>query len=143
MLGCVPFYGADFSYPDDLPVATMATAVLSDEGWDDDDPIRTRLQVVDVGDANGAVLTDFYRQSFRPSEGWIEQEPGTGSGANQSLCLVNNSSERYTEVVEVFAYTGGRVDVRKGRYLVMITRVQDDEGHPCGVAFPWIAMDLY
>ncbi|GAA1717827.1 hypothetical protein GCM10009809_12190 [Isoptericola hypogeus] len=61
----------------------------------------------------------------------------------QELCLVNRSDDRYTELIEVFPYRGVRVDVRPGRYLVMISRLEPGFGEePCGDATSWVSLDL-
>jgi hypothetical protein len=58
--------------------------------------------------------------------------------------LVNQSNDKYTEVVEVFSYTGSRVLVQPGRHLVMISRLQDTgDEDPCGMANAWVASDLF
>jgi hypothetical protein len=142
LLACAPIYGASFGYPDDPPTPDSASSVLSDEGWDDDDPIRTRVRVVDsgAGDQQGAALLDFYRETFGPQDGWTEEDP-TGE---QVLCLVNQSDERFTQVIDVFPYAGSRVDVRPGRYLVMNSRIEEpDTDDACGIATSWIPSDLH
>ena len=133
-------YGANFDFPEALPLPQAATQVLSDEGEDDDDPMRSRQQVVDVGDDSAAALLAFYRETYPASKGWTDL-PVAG---DQELCLVNRSNDKYTEVVEVYLYTGSRVPVQPDRHLVMISRLQDTGGEdPCGMANAWVASDLF
>jgi hypothetical protein len=140
LVGCAPLYGANFDFPDALPVQQSATVVLSDEGSDDDDPMRSRQQVIDVPADSAAALLTFYHQTFPATKGWTD-EPVHG---DQELCLVNRSNDQYTEVVEVFSYTGSRVPVQPGRHLVMISRLQDTgDEDPCGLANAWVASDLF
>ena len=136
--GCAPLYGANFDYPDPLPLPQSVTAVLSDEGSDDDDPMRSRQQVVDSPNGSATTLAEFYRRSYPASDGWTEVEPE----GDQKLCLVNWSQDRYTELVEVFPYGGSRVEQRPGRYLAMISRFQDPGDAPCGLALRWVDLDL-
>jgi hypothetical protein len=57
--------------------------------------------------------------------------------------LVNRSDDGYTELLEVFPYSGDRVEARPGRYLVTISRLEQDFGKkPCGEATAWVPSDL-
>lgn len=132
-------YGANFDFPRILPLPPAATEVLSDEGADDDDPMRSRQQIVDVPADSPLALPAFYRQMFPASEGWSDL-PVKG---DQQLCLANWSTDDYTEVVEVFNYTGSRVPTQPGRHLVMISRLQHADDDPCGMAAIWIPSDLF
>lgn len=131
-------YGANFAFPDALPLPQGSTAVLSADGADDDDPMRSRQQVVDVPADATVALPAFYRQRFPASQGWSDL-PVTG---DQELCLVNKTSDKYTEVVEVFNYTGSRVPTQPGRHLVMISRFESADDDPCGLANAWVDSDL-
>ena len=133
-------YGAGFDYPSALPLPQSATTVLSDDGADDDDPMRSRQQVIDMPTDSAPALLAFYRQTFPATKGWTDQ-PVQG---DHELCLVNRSNDKYTEVVEVFSYTGSRVPVQPGRHLVMISRLQaSGDEDPCGMANAWVASDLF
>lgn len=131
-------YGANFDFPAALPLPQAATAVVSADGADDDDPMRSRQQVVDVPADATVALPAFYRQMFPASQGWSDL-PVTG---DQELCLVNKTSDKYTEVVEVFNYTGSRVPTQPGRHLVMISRFESADADPCGMANAWVDSDL-
>jgi hypothetical protein len=117
LTGCT-FYGASFDYPDEAPIPDSATVVVTDKGWDDDDPMRSRQQVIDFRGSAPAALLDFYREAYPASEGW-EEAKVDGSA---ELCLVNRSNEDYTEVLEVFRYRGTRVRPTPGRHLALIHR---------------------
>jgi hypothetical protein len=139
LVACSPIYGANFGYPDEVPVAESAAVLATDTGQDDDDPVRSRQQVIDVQDGSLPAVLDFYRQAFATAEGWTSVK----TGSEQELCLVNQSDDRYTELLEVFPYSGDRVEARQGRYLVMISRLEPDFGkEPCGEATSWVSTDL-
>ncbi len=132
-------YGAKFDFPQALPIPPAATAVTSDDGSDDDDPLRSRQQVVDVPADSAVTPAAFYRQTFPASQGWSDL-PVKGE---QQLCLVNRNNDKFTEVIEVFNYTGSRLAIQTGRHLVMISRFQSADPDPCGQALPWVSTDLY
>ena len=132
-------YGAKFDFPAALPLPQGTTAVLSADGADDDDPMRSRQQVVDVPAGSTVSLPDFYRDLFPAGQGWSDL-PLTG---DQELCLVNKRNDEYTEVVEVFNYTGSRVPAQPGRHLVTISRFQSADADPCGLANAWVDSDLF
>jgi hypothetical protein len=144
LAGCAPLYGANFDYPSDPPIPPKAVSVASDFGWDDDDPLRARVQVLDLKSGSLKDLLDFYVDAFPTSRGWTQ----VPTADDQVLCLANRSDERYTELVELFPYRGSRVDVGSDRYLAMISRFEqlqpdplpDDD--PCGLATAWVSMDL-
>lgn len=138
LFGCSPMYGADFEYPSEVPVPESATVLATDKGWDDDDPMRSRQRVIDIRDGSLPALLDFYRQTFTTSDGWTSVKVSS----DQELCLVNRSDDRYTELLEVFPYSGARVEHRPGRYLVMTSRIEQVGRKPCGVATAWIPSDL-
>lgn len=114
LLACGPLYGADFGFPADVPVPDSAVVVLHDQGADDDDPLRSRQQVIDVATSSPTAAFDFYRTAYPASEGWRTRKDGTTG----ELCLVNRSRSHYTEVLDVSPYAGTRVATRPGRYLV-------------------------
>ena len=139
LVACSPIYGANFGYPSEVPVPASATVLATDTGSDDDDPIRSRQQVLEIQDGSLPALLDFYRQTFTTSDGWTSAKVGSG----QELCLVNQSDDRYTELLEVFPYSGARVEARPGRYLVMISRLEQGFGtKPCGEVTAWVPSDL-
>src|SRR5689334_20512990 len=82
---CQPIYGAGFGYPDAPPVPDGTLVVASDTGSDEDDPIRSRQQVVDLGTTSEADVLAFYRNAYPPAQGWKDQPPD----AETKLCLVN------------------------------------------------------
>lgn len=128
-----------FGYPDEAPVPGGATVLVTDAGWDDDDPMRSRHQVIDINDGSPSSLLDFYREAYPASAGWAPVR----AGREQELCLVDRGDHRYTEVLEVFPYRGTRVEQGRGRYLVMISRLEPGFGNaPCDEATSWVASDL-
>lgn len=138
LVSCTPMYGTNFDYPDTVPVPESATVLATDTGRDDDDPMRSRQQVIEIQENSLGELLDFYRQTYANSDGWKAQRVGR----HQELCLINRSDERFTELLEVFPYRGTRVDARPGRYLVMISRLERIGKSPCGEASSWISLDL-
>jgi len=138
LAGCGPLYGADFDYPSDLPVPPQGTVELHGDAADNDDPMRSRYQLLDVGDAGPDALTEFYAHEFPAFAGWTEWETTSG----QTLCLVRKEDRKYTELVEVFPYLGTAVESREGMYLVMTSRLQWFDDDVCGAATRWVPMDL-
>ncbi|MDR7383878.1 hypothetical protein [Promicromonospora iranensis] len=95
--------------------------------------------MIDVQDGSLPTLLGFYRQAFATAEGWTSVK----TDSEQELCLVNQSDDRYAELLEVFPYSGDRVEARRGRYVVMISRLEPDFGkEPCGEARSWVSTDL-
>lgn len=88
--------------------------------------------------SSSTTLANFYRQKYPTSLGWTESP----MIQDQKLCLVNRSDDRYVELVEIFSYTGSRVEVRPSRYLVTVSRVENPDTKPCGAGLPWIDLDL-
>jgi len=134
--GC-SIYGANFDYPSAAPVPAGASVVLTDKGWDDDDPIRSRVQVIDAGGTTVDGLRDFYRDAYPRSDGWM-----TVDSEGQELCLVNRTNDDYTQVLDVTRYEGSRVTVQPDRHLVVVSRIEHAPRRPCGVAAAWIPMNL-
>jgi hypothetical protein len=138
--GCAPIYGANFDYPDDPATPGTATVLSVDKGSDDDSPMRARIKVIDIGNSSAGALLNFYRATYGPADGWAQL---TVDGRHQELCLVRHSHNRYSELVEVFPYRGARVTAKRGRHLVMISRLEPgDEESSCGFADAWIPSDL-
>ena len=136
---CNPIYGAGFGYPDAVPVPRGAQILATDEGSDDDDPIRSRQQVVDLGTATEAEILAFYRDAYPSSAGWEDR----AVDADTKLCLVNAGNADYTQVVEVYGYDGTRVPASPGRLLVSVSRIANPDPDVCGFTFAWISMDLF
>lgn len=136
LTGCFE-YGADFGYPAAPPMPDDATVVVTDEGWDDDDPIRSNVQVLDAPGWSPEQMRDFYVQAY-PAPDWNALKVGRG----QELCLVNRTNNGYTQVLDVSSYSGTRVAVQPHRHLVVISRIEHPPKRPCGYADLWIPMDL-
>ncbi|MFE7227049.1 hypothetical protein ACFU7D_19800 [Nocardioides sp. NPDC057577] len=132
-------YGAEFGYPEAAPVPDGVEVVATDKGWDDDDPLRSRQQVLELGDMAQADLIEFYQAAYPASEGWTEGE----ASDPEQLCLVNDADPGYTEVVETYQYEGDRVRVSPTRRLVTVSRIKDPDPEVCGVALAWINVDLF
>lgn len=133
--GC-GFLGPGLDYPAELPVPPLASEVVSDTGSDDDEPMRSRQQVLDIPKTSGSELLTFYQGTFSEAQGWSTETGLEG----QLVCLSRQSEEGYFEFVEVFRYEGSRVDVRPDRYLAVASRFQD--GTHCGGAMAWVPIDL-
>ena len=103
LAGC-SFYGASFDCPDKAPVPDWRPWSSRIRHRTDDDPMRSRQQVIDIRETAPSTFLDFYREAYPAEEGW-EDAKRDGS----KLCLVNGSNEDYTEVLEVFPYEGSRV----------------------------------
>jgi hypothetical protein len=125
-------------------VPESAKVVVTDKGWDDDDPIRLRVAVVDIGDSLAGTMLDFYRETYPGADGWKEQKVDPKA---QELCLVRKTHHRYSEFVEVFPYSGSRVPAGPGLHLITISRLQSlepgGEEKTCGLAQGWIPSDVY
>ena len=133
--GC-GFLGFGPDYPTELPLPPSASEVVSDTGSDEDEPMRSRQQVLDVPNASAIELLSFYQGIFTEARGWSTEATNDG----QLVCLSRKSDEGYFEFVEVFPYKGSRVDVRPGRFLATASRFQN-ESH-CGSALAWVPLDL-
>jgi hypothetical protein len=141
-------YGADFEYPAAPPAPVFATAVTHADGFDDDDPMRGRESVIDVGAHTEAELVAFYREHFPESEGWSDGSPEVDSRDDFSLCLVNTGQSGYDEYVEVYHYGDNFKSGGADRFVVSISRlfVSPDWGSRttdrCGLAGIWFPSDL-
>lgn len=127
-------YAVSLDYPQAPPVPPGSTVLAEGEGWDNDDPIRTRAVVVDSADEQA--LLDFYRQAY--------PELKDVAVTSQALCLVKQRAD-YTEVVDVWAYEGTRVPAQPGRYLVSSSRYLGTGPGPkgyCGHSGGWLPIDL-
>ena len=146
LTGCSTGYGADFDYPAAPALPDGATVVVTDKGWDDDDPIRSKVQVVDTpgwptrkpAGPTPEQLLNFYRTRYPASDGWRTEEVDRV----QELCLVNRTTPGYTQVLDVTPYAGTRVSVRPTRHLVVMSRIEVQPRHPCGFAGSWLPADL-
>lgn len=135
LTGCgILGFGPD--YPADLPMPPRATKVVSDTGSDDDEPMRSRVQVLDVPKADAHDLLGFYEGIFPETRGWSPKSATEG----QLVCLSRQSDDGFFEFVEVFTYRGSRVDERPDRFLAAASRFQN-EAH-CGSALAWVPLDL-
>lgn len=134
-VGC-GFLGFGPDYPMELPLPPSASEVVSDTGSDEDEPMRSRQQVLDIPNASASELLNFYQGIFPEARGWSTEATSEG----QMVCLSRESDEGYFEFVEVFPYEGSRVDVRPDRFLATASRFQD-ESH-CGSALAWVPLDL-
>ena len=138
--GCAPIFGGNFDYPDEPAIPGTANVLSVDKGSDDDDPMRARIKVIDIGNSSAGALLNFYRATYGSADGWAQI---TVDGRHQELCLVRHSDNRFSEFVEVFPYSGSRVPVEHGRHLVMISRLEPgDEENSCGFAKAWVPSDL-
>ena len=135
---------ANFNYPAGPAVPVEATTLVSDKGWDDDFPIRLRVKVLDVGKSSMASLLGYYRTTYAPPDNWAELNVDR---RYQELCLVRHTDEGYSELVEVYRYTGARVTSRPNRYLISISRLKNlDAGSDeksCTLAQAWNPSDLF
>lgn len=132
-------YGADFGYPEAAPVPDGVEVLATDKGWDDDDPLRSRQQVLELGGMAQADLIEFYQAAYLASEGWTEGE----ALDPEQLCLVNSEHSEYTEVIETYQYNGDQVPASPTRRLVVVSRIKNPNPEMCGSALPWISSGLY
>ena len=150
LTGCDPGsgYGASFDYPNDPPVPPGATVVATAKGWDDDDPMRGREVVIDLGSAGPADLVELYRERFAPKSGWRQGRPDADTGGDDLLCLVSHAAAGFDEYVEIYPYDGSFASAGPHRYLARISRlyVMPEPGKRtddrCGVAGVWFPLDL-
>jgi hypothetical protein len=145
LTACMPtLYGADFDYPESPAERPGARTLVTDKGWDDDDPMRARVTVIDMGTEPRDGMLDFYRSTYGHEDGWRGQVVDARDG--QELCLVRHTDDGYAELLEVFPYAGSRVDRGRGRHLVMLSRLGSLDPGPdarsCGLATAWISTDL-
>ncbi len=143
LAACGLGYGANFDYPNEPPLPPGATVITHAKGWDDDDPMRGREVVIDIGSARPAELVAFYDERFPSAEGWLPGAPDPDVGGGHLVCLVSHSDERFDEYVEVYPTHGSRKSTRPPRYVVSISRLcampERDERtvNRCGLAGNW------
>lgn len=153
LTSCSPIFGVGFDYPSEPPVPPEGTVVAEAKGWDDDDPMRGREVVIDMGSAQEADLLDFYRERFPTAEGWVEGTAAPEDADWHLLCLVSHADDDFDEYVEIFPYDRdmyGRdfKSAAPGRYKVSISRLyaKSEEGkrtaNRCGLASIWFPIDL-
>jgi hypothetical protein len=146
LTGCSLSYGADFDYPGQPPLPAGATVIAGAQGWDNDDPLRGREVVVDIGSASQDELLAFYRTQFPSAAGWQQGDPDPQSGPDHLLCLVSHSDPRFDEYVEIYTYKRRFTSADPHRYLVSISRLTAGHGERdlsrCGVARAWFPGDL-
>lgn len=141
--GCGLLYGADFGYPSAPAAPDGARVLVTARAADDDDPMRGRVLVLDLGGAEAAEVGSSYREAYPADDGWIDLRLTSG---DQRLCLVRRTDEGWTDYVEVFRYRGSRVEAQPDRVLVMRSRIAnvtpDTERRTCGLATGWVSPDL-
>jgi hypothetical protein len=140
-------YGANFDYPSEPPPPPGATVIAAAQGWDNDDPMRGREIVIDIGSARQVELLEFYRTHFSSTAGWRQGKADPDNDDDRLLCLVSHSDTRYDEYVEIYPYHQGFTSAGPHRYLVLIGRLQVSAGGErtvdlCGVAGAWFPTDL-
>ena len=101
---------AEVGVPDELPIPPSATVVVVDTAHDGDDPMEGRVQVLDAGAGGVDELVAFYEASFPEADGWVRAEAPDG----ELMCLVRRNKNSPTEVIDLIAYNGARVDVKPG-----------------------------
>lgn len=138
LTACQSITGARLDYPQAAPFPAGTAVLVADKGRDDDDPIRSRQQVLDLGATTQADLVEFYRDAYPSSEGWQDAK----MRGDQQLCLVNKENSEYTQVVEVEMYGGTRLPVTPKRRLVTVSRIEHPDQHVCGLASAWTSLDL-
>lgn len=136
LTACSPPYGASFGYPDAPPVPSFAAQTDASSGSDDDDPMRGRSVVVDIGEHAPADLVAFYRERFPATAGWRPGTPDADVGGQQLLCLVSNAHDDYDEYVEVEEAEDGRYEVFVNRLHVSPARDERTVDR-CGLGSIW------
>lgn len=143
LAGCDSIYGANFEYPREPDVPRSVDVLAKDKGSDDDDPIRSRIAVIDTGETSLAALIEFYRSHYSSDDGWGEFK---ASRSIEELCLARRPSDDYAEFLEILPYRDSRIVARPGRYLVVLSRIQTlrggSEEKTCGQTAAWIPYNL-
>lgn len=148
LTACSVGYGANFSYPKEPPAPPGASVIAHAKGWDDDDPMRGREVVIDIGSVRRVELVKFYRERFPSAAGWLQGAPDPDAGGGHLLCLVSHSDKEFDEYVEIYPYDSSFTSAGQHRYLVSISRlnVMPDWGertvNRCGLASTWFPADL-
>lgn len=148
MLTALSSHGAHFSYPDAPPLPDFAKPVARAYGSDDDDPMRGRETVIDIGEHHQSELVDFYRQRFVAADGWLDGASEADVGGGHALCLVNNASEGYDEYLEIYPYGSEFTSAGPDRFLVSMSRLYVSENgggrtaDRCGLAGIWFPSDV-
>lgn len=130
------------------PRPSGATVIAQAKGWDDDDPMRGRELVIDIGSARPAELVEFYRKQFPSIAGWRQGAPDPDVGGGHLLCLVRHSDKRFDEYVEIYPYDLRFTSAGPHRYLALFSRlnVMPEWGertvNRCGLASIWFPSDL-
>lgn len=123
-------------YPTPAPLPPGASVVATSNASDDDDPLRGKIQVVDVGRASWRTVQEHYVAAYPQSSGWRVHK-----GDHERLCLLNTTNAHHDSVLDVAPYEGTRVASTPHRYLVMITHVERGQGN-CNAAWQWAPVDL-
>ena len=148
LAACDLRFGASFDYPNQPPLPSGSTVIAKAKGWDDDDPMRGREVVIDIGTARPAEVVEFYRERFPPTEGWLQGAPDPDVGGGHLLCLVRHSDKEFDEYVEIYPYHRGFKSAGPHRYLTSISRlyVMPEWGkrtvNRCGQASIWFPTNL-
>lgn len=148
LTACDASYGTKFGYPRQLPPPAGATVIADAAGRDDDDPMRGREVVIDLGSGGPSKLLEFYTERFPSAEGWQEGTADPDAGGGHLLCLVNHADKRFDEYVEIYPYDRDFSSGGPHRYLASISRLyvppeQDERtANRCGVARMWFPTDL-
>ncbi|MFZ2502097.1 MAG: hypothetical protein WAW88_05460 [Nocardioides sp.] len=148
VVGCGVPYGANFDYPEAPPTPGFGSVVAHADGIDDDDPMRGREILIDIGTAKPEELVAFYRARFPDDAGWKQGTDDPDVGGGEILCLVNHSDSRYDEYLEIFKYVSGSRSGGPGRYIVSLSRLHADSESGkrtvsrCGLASIWFPSNL-
>lgn len=136
-------HGANFGYPKEPPVPPGAAVTAKARGQDDDDPMRAREVVFDVGNSLPTEVVNFYRSQFPAGAGWIKGTADPDVGGGHLLCLVRQVDKRFDEYVEIYRDHPSSRPSDAHRYLVSISRlyVSPNSGKRtsdrCGVSATW------
>jgi len=85
LAGCGVSYGTEFDYPGQPPLQAEAGIVAGAQGWDDDDPMRGREIVLDIGTMPRDEFLAFYRMQLPSTAGWQQGNADPDVGGDQLL----------------------------------------------------------
>lgn len=126
--------GPAFDYPSQPPVPEGAQVVVQAKGSDDDDPMRGREVVLDLGNESPHELFQFYRHQFTAERGWVDR---TTSARHRYLCLANRESSDYTEYLEIMPFSGTARYAGARRYIIWRSRLHKSRTNRCGLSGVW------
>lgn len=125
-------------YPAVPAAPDRARVLVNEDAEDDDDPLRARVQVVQMTRAMPRdSVWHFYRSSFPESRGWRAER-----STAEDLCLVRGGNGQYVAVVQVRPFVGHRFAQSPDRYLVTSSHISTANDQTCGGADAWISSDL-